>query len=364
MTSENADVVANSLFRLPHMYDKMPQLAIWPTIPPAANMRSIYAWANEPPSWDRKPRSNVYVCRGGFSGEAYSGVISQWDKTLVPAGTSMPPARYVTIDDLRMMAYVGIEYARAKLYGWRYRFGDLGEDGSIYPRGHIVRIANGKRYVHRVGEGTTIAPYESGGPYGDNKQLSYSAWTPMQRMAGFGASEVGHMSLPIGFAPSDELTSNFFELDSLEGKNDILRISPYYSKVAGAVIESGGDTPVVRKGSFSIVLATGEGEKNNIDYDTDIIVFQQTTRPLYRLFNTIGDYYANTNFVYAWEKGDSKYSKTSYIRDTVSSMIPLKKGVVYRVFVKFANALIGADNPLHPLCSYWRKPIRMTAPRI
>lgn len=392
MTISKADRIAENLFRQPRMYDSPPKLATQPIIPLSQfGLLNSYAFVNEPNQWGGAvAKPNMYVCRGGFS-KAYAGTIDQWEKTKVERYSSIeyPPTRYVTIDDIRMMAYVGIEYARAKLYGWRYRYGELGEDGSVYPRGYIVRTTSGQRFVHRIHEGYTTAPYGEG--KWDDRQGSYHAWAPMQRAAGFAESTSGDFVLPSDYSVPDEPTSDLVLLGEIEGDDDVISIAPFRTGKSFGLLGSKRPYKVeqddilenlpscrVRSGGFSIFITNSTQVSATNITTKGVVAFQQVVHQVYKLYNSYEDYLTKQNYTIWWENEEDFWTRWYEIfcmRDNAACLVPLKKGVVYRVYAKFDEAEIYKLQPIEgdeegrlegdiPLCVYSRKPVRTTAPML
>ena len=348
MTLEHADKIAERIIALPQLYES-PEKTPYNFF--------TFSYGGSLP-WNRNTHKTEFSAEnifsaGGYSKWPYSLTITDWEKT------GYGHARYITIDDLKMMAYVGIEYARAKLYGWRFRYGELGEEPSTYPRGYIVRTNDGRRYVKRTPGG-----------YAPPNHLS---WTPMQRMPGFQTPQSGVFEWEadrMGAFPST-FSSKVYFLGSLEGSDDILKTCANHEPFNHQVSFSETEGSVVKGGGFAIhILQRPYGMENAVKYDESqsIVCFQKRVYPIYQIYYTEEDRRANNQNYYIWQTvndDEAKLSRKIYIAYSSPGMVSLKKGVVYDVYVKFDNAELQSNvsnMKKYELCSYARIPTRMTAP--
>ena len=237
------------------------------------------------------------------------------------------------------MAYVGIEYARAKLEGWRYRYGELGEEATLFPPKCIVRLKDGKRFIHRTSSaGNTTAPPGSGGPYSDN-YYSYKFWTPMTRMPGFEEPKSGGFDYPDEFEIPSEAFNGIVQLGTIVGNDDLIKFGVERTTLSFAV---GGDVlqPCVESGSMEIILSTANFISEN-DLENCLTVFQQNSSPVYYVWDS-RDLYRQGNAPMRITTAPNQYSEfyTFAAIDSQGSFVPLKKGVTYNVFARFSDAVL------------------------
>lgn len=370
MTIAQADILADRIRNAPHLYDSLPTLSEGVNVPNhtlGRDYSEFYPWFRN----QMNLASNVYGVKGGFAEKTYSGDITDWDATSVGQTASGMATRYVTIDDIRMMAYVGIEYARAKLGGWRIRYGELGESATRYPSGSIVRLPDGMRYIHRKVKNENIGNVTPPPGIGYDYYYSLKFWTPMCRHSGFEVPQNGGFSLPDDFQFSTTSTSELIQIGTIDGNDDIVKFLPYQHKSSapGATVLSS----LVEQGGFQIILVpmdatTAEAPQINEEALGDyLIAYQQHVYPFY-------DYYFLKNGIYIYANTSTKqldYSgragvkvQARYMIDGNGGMIPLKRGRMYGVFAKFDSAILSQKwaNTGYKLVSYVRYGTRRVAP--
>lgn len=371
MTIEQADKIAEVVQNAPRMYDSIPSLeegmkpfafnssrySAYPWISLANHLGGLFLT-------DAPRNPNVYFSDQGFSA-VYSSIIKDWQATEIRGYTGFGQ-RYVTIDDIRMIPYLGIEYARAKLEGWRYRFGyvqGLERESAYIPKGGIVRLENGLRFVHRT-TGNITAPPGSGGPYSD-QYYAYKFWTPVKRLPGYEVPTNGEMGLPADFEMPAEPTSTIVKIGTLVGADDIVRFNPYFQ--IGNTRGLNESDSIVKSGGFEIVLTTSDSLTEE-SLENSFVVCQIRVQNDYIVYEDIYD--AKGKLTEKWHyftmqqppKGVT-YS-TRRLLESNCSMAPLKKDVTYNVFVKFDNATL-VDLILNRnrfLVSYVRTGTRKVAP--
>lgn len=362
MTIAQANDFADRVKSLPKLYDTPPTLtegmrfSYFSTQP-----GEYYPWVKTS-SYLMSGRyygkaDNLYDCRNGFSQAGYSKTITDWEATSTKTYQGTP--RYITIDDLRMMAYVGIEYARAKLDGWRYRYGELGEDASFFQKGCVVRLADGRRYVHRSG-GNVTAPPGSGGPSSD-QYYSYKFWTPVMRMPGFGVPETGGFGYPEEFEMPSEAYTGILQLGTLEGNGDIVKFDVERTAASYAV---GGDVyrPCIASGSMEVILSLASSLSED-DVEESLIPFQLNAYPIYYVWDN-EKLRQKGEAPWRTENDPIRTSDTYSVQavmDGIGGYVPLKKGVTYNVFAKFTNAVLRKYEGTN-LVTYTRITTRMLAP--
>ena len=376
MTIEQADEIAALVGNAPHMYDSIPSLEKGME-PVAFNSQrySVYPWISLANSMggliiSEMPKNpNVYYSDGGFSSTAYSSAITDWAATELQSSRGIFGQRYITIDDIRMMAYLGLEYAKAKLDGWRYRFGyvsGLDREATDYPKGYIARLEDGSRFVHRSG-GNVTAPPGSGGKYSD-QLYAYKYWTPMRRLPGCAIPTSGTFRLPDDYEVREEVTSEIVELGSIEGADDMVRFGPYVSDLKTATARTLNEPEsIVTGGGFEIIVTTRSSLTED-DIEQNLVAYQQRVQNYYVISEDIYD--SNGKFREKWTydtirkppQGE-RYTLRTMIEST-SSFVPLRKGVVYNVFLKFDSATIKANNNNKEfnIVSYARYGTRKVAP--
>jgi hypothetical protein len=349
MTIDQANVLADRIREAPQLYDTPPNLSVGlsPTYTP--NLSQQYPWISHviyprDLSLGFERRSNIYYSPLGFSKRAYSSKITQWKETVLDDVHGTEP-RFVTLDDIRMMAYLGLEYARAKLEGWRYRFGYLGpNEANDIKRGNIVRTEDGQRYIKRYSNNSIPPP-------------TVKYWIPMIRQSGFEVPSEGAWGLPEDYEESSSPVSDLLLIDSIEGADDIVTILPY------------SKSSIVMSGGFCIILSPETSlDENNLG--NSFVVYQQRVQQFFSVWEYIIDSYGRVvgrrNIMDTAEKptGDVRYD-TSYKIDGQGMKFALKKGVSYNVFVKFDNAMIGSADKIgsRTLVSFLRTGTRTLAPR-
>lgn len=374
MTLEQADKIAELVRNAPHMYDSIPSLdeGIKPVLFDSSTY-SAYPWISLGNHLgglllsDVPRNPNVYLSRQGFSA-AYSSIIKDWQATEIRGRTSFGQ-RYVTIDDIRMMAYLGLEYAKAKLDGWRYRFGyveGLDNESEFTPKGCIVRIENGQRFVHRS-IGNVTAPPGSGGTYSDLLD-AYTHWTPMKRMPGFNLPTIGQFKLPDEYELPAEATSDIVLLGTIEGNDDMVKFGPHqsnWSSGSGRTLYE--PNSIVTEGGMEIIVATADSLSED-DLETSVVAYQQRMQRYYLVSTNIYDSNGKLKEVWTYDtiqqpSNGEKYSVRTMVESN-SGFVPLRKGIVYTVFAKFDSAVLKANNynPDRNLVSYVRYGMRQTAP--
>lgn len=372
MTIEQADKIAEIVKNAPRMYDSIPSLeeGMKPVYYNSSRY-DAYPWISLSNSrgglllTDAPQNANVYYSGYGFS-NLYGSTIKDWKATEISGPYSGFGTRYVTIDDIRMIPYLGIEYARAKLEGWRYRFGyvqGLEREAANIPKGCIVRIENGQRFVHRA-SGNITAPPGSGGPY-SNYLLAYLLWTPMRRLPGYEIPTNGELGLSADFEMPEEPTSTIVKIGTLVGADDIVRFNPYF-KIGDTRGLNESDS-IVKSGGFEIVLTTSDSLAEE-SLENSFVVCQIRVQNDYIVYEDIYD--ANGKLKETWHYFTMKQPpkgveyRTRCLLESNCSMAPLKKDVTYNVFVKFDNSILKDStwNPNRFLVSYVRTGTRKVAP--
>lgn len=380
MTIEQADWLAEAVSKAPHIYDSIPSLD--EGMKPRAGDSypyQTYPWVSLAKwmggglySTDTPRNPNVYYSPYGFSTKAYSSVIKDWKATEMEfeKGTWTFGKRYVTIDDIRMMAYLGLEYAKAKLDGWRYRYGfvsGLEFEAEDYLRGYIARVNDGARYIHRVLALFGAAPPGSGGPYSDS-DFAYRAWTPMRRLPGYDIPTQGTFTLPEDYELPAEATSQIVQLGTLEGNDDIVKFAPYQSKTRlPDVLYLYAPDSLVTEGGFEIIVTTSDSLSEE-DVESSFVAYQQRVQKVYQIsvktYDSRGRVNGSTSYETLQTPPKGADYKFLYLIDSNSSPVPLRKGVVYNVFAKFDSAVMqqNKSNPELGLISYVRYGTRKVAP--
>lgn len=403
MTLADADKIAERIIALPRLYDA-------PSLTPDFQHVDIsydepyvnaYPWKRlfeSTPSFKflyTAVGDGSFFNGGSFSEKAYVGTITRWEST--PTINNHPAARYVTLDDLKMMPYVGIEYARAKiLYGWRFRTKAWAERypsvinsvetpyrkedrmwNFVPQRGSIVRAEDGRRYICRVQPITpdnaqAIANLNSMAVKYDD--WDWRLWTPMHRMPGFQEPTTGYFTWgEAAYIPSEPISNRIYLLEWIEGNNDILNIAPHSGSLDIGVLP---EETMIRSGGMEIrICPMRDNGDDSFDENKSVVCYQQRVFPFYKVFQTKADYLANnSNYSYHkskfWEefnyndeekKDFEGRTRQVYEIDYVAGGVPLKKGVKYGVYAQFDNTEVVATDSRR-LCSYVRTPTRMTAP--
>lgn len=357
MTIEQADKIADVILSAPRVYETPP--LFFPkacgvtkdgkafsegSYYSAAWLRGFYDFTDE----GKGENDGVYSCSKGF-GEGYEKIITDWAET--PALGWL--GRYVTDDDIRMMAYVGIENYRAKILGHRWRFNEKGisnvNDTISYPRGCIVRQDDGKRWIHCRGgnvipiPGVTIDGWV--GSKGGTSSQDPLKWSAMTRRTAFKRPICEHLPLLQGVKlPFNKVTS-LEKVAEIEGHNDLVQLRNVWdypgSKTTDAMYISGNHNMLNYEGQMTVYISDEDGLE---DSSEDEPIGDRSA--VWVSSNSIMLYYATLNksngekepmvstMEYTW---NGKTITNTYSRPSVafkSAFVPLEEGKTYYVYIE------------------------------
>ena len=329
MTIEESDRYADIILSTPRMYDKYPDF--FPSSYNAMVRGYHMPWSIGLFTASLGP--GVYNCSPGFM-EQYEKQITEWKSTSISYGGS---PRYLTLEDLKMMLYVGTEYSRNKLYGYRYRFNERGINtysrGQDYPHGCIVRDMNGHRWIHRTQTPNAIPPpgYTVGSFNGDS--FGFNVWTPFTRRVGMYQIIPQLVPLIADVTFPTEPVTRCVRAATIEGNDDIVFLRDMIFPASGTKGSSNGMnntfSTLCAKGDIVVRISTYDNLNENTDgLDEISIVFAQgRTRPVYI------DY--DTNRLYSFEAMRGfRLSNNAKNHSYVGNWVPLKKGVTYHVYIE------------------------------
>lgn len=353
MTIEQADKIADVILSAPKVYDTPPT-----KFPAASGMTSDFRAYGEAgilnSAW-LLGLSNVYCCKYGFQ-QGYETQIKTWDYTQI--GQNLKEGRYVTFDDIRMMAYVGIENYRAKLHGHRWRFNEKGintvNDTGSYQRGCIVRQDDGKRWVKcRSGNvipipGVTIDGWV--GTKGDRTMF----WRPMTRRQAFKKPVAEHVPLLEGVDLPVENVTRLVKAATIEGKNDLVQLRNVwdYADMNGKKSESlitNGLSQLNYEGRMVVYVSEVDGLEKKKDIEdvkaNSIVWVTSNTIPIYsvqyRGYNGAVEGYQSLSPITVNPSDRTILGKyTTIAKSFRSSFIPLAKGRLYYIYIQREDSRI------------------------
>ncbi len=240
MTLEQADKIADIILSAPKVFDSLPMQ--FPSASGLTSERIAYGEDNvHNAAWmqgltrlsqlGRLSGNGVYACKNGFQ-MGYEYPIEEADQTKLDV-IWRRLGRYATLDDIKMMAYVGIENYRAKAMGHRWRFNEKGvntvNDTYAYHRGSVVRQEDGKRWIKcREGNvipipGVTIDGWvgRKGGTHSSVDPLLWSAFT---RRPAYRKPNAVHIPLLDGVSFPFEKVTRLVKAATIEGHNDLVQL--------------------------------------------------------------------------------------------------------------------------------------------
>lgn len=362
MTIEEADKIADVILSAPEVYDSPPTK--FPAASGATSDLKAYgeatvpnaAWMlGLPTSYSSSPIKGVYSCKYGFQ-NGYESLIKTWDYT--QTGHYDDGGRYVTFDDIKMMAYVGIENYRAKLHGHRWRFNEKGintvNDTWAYQRGSIVRQDDGKRWIKcRSGNvipipGVTIDGWV--GTKGDRTMF----WRPMTRRQAFKNPVAEYVPLIEGVDFPTEKVTRLVKAATIEGHNDLVQLRNVwdYADMNGKSSESiivNTTSRLNYEGRMVVYVSELDGldkKKYSNDIEEKSIVWvTSNTIPVYsvkyKAYDGGIEGYSSLEPINLNTYGSSlTWNSTSTARVFRSSFIPLAEGRQYHIYIKREDSRI------------------------
>lgn len=366
MTIEQADKIADVILSAPEVYGAPPTM-----FPPASGIKSGRVWGEgnvKNSAWliglpvpNEKPvGSGVYSCRYGFR-ESYSSIISTWGYT--DFGTSGGSGRYVTFDDIKMMAYVGIENYRAKILGHRWRFNEKGintvnDYSNAYRRGSIVRQDDGKRWVKCRDKNVMPIPGVTIDGWVGRNDPFY--WVAMTRRQGFKKPLVEHIPLLAGVSvPLDKVT-RFVKAATIVGQNDLVQLRNVWDQSSLGETHSNAfslssDYPLNGEGRMVVYISEVDG----LDKERDESVVEEKSI-VWVTSNTLPVYNAYYNTKSGEQRSWSSLSPIQSLKELSASIdmrdygmwtnhvcafrsdfIPLAEGRTYYVYIKREESRAG-----------------------
>lgn len=366
MTLEQADKIADVILSAPEVYGSPPTM-----FPLATSFESGKYWSEGtvrnsawliglPDLSDTPFARGVYSCRYGFR-ESYSSIISTWGYT--DFGTGKWSGRYVTLDDIKMMAYVGIENYRAKILGHRWRFNEKGintvNDTYAYRRGSIVRQDDGKRWVKCRDNNVTPIPGVTidgwVGSKGTGTALDPIRWVPMTRRQAFKKPLVESVPLLDGVSvPLDKVT-RFIKAATIVGQNDLVQLRNVWDysslgETISNVLNWEQLYPLNGEGRMVVYISEEDGLEKASDEsvvaEKSIVWGTSNTLPIYEAWykNPSGETISWSSFspIHGAElQGQVGGMVTRHACAFRSSFIPLAEGRPYYVYIKREESRAG-----------------------
>lgn len=357
MTLEQADKIADVILSAPTVYDAPPTK--FPRASGITSDRFLYsetnitdcAWFCGLPNLEGV-QDGVYSCTGGFN-EGYEIPISEWKDTHLT--TYGKGGRYATLDDIRMMAYVGIENYRAKAMGHRWRFNEKGvntvnDSYGGYGRGSIVRQEDGKRWIKCRDNniipipGVTIGRWV--GRKGGTSSTDPLLWSPLIRRQAFKNPTAEHVPLYDSVNIPFDKTTRLIKAASLVGHNDLVQFRNVWDPVdmpegtSSAAIFWNADRLLNYEGTMIVRISEVDGLEEENDKSVveakSSVWMTSSTIPIYTVTYRNGS--GTNNRIYS--QTPIQFDNNSVLsRDTIhanacrSSFVPLKEGTTYYIYI-------------------------------
>ena len=348
MTLENAHKIADRLLGLPTLYDEPPSFTPPDTITTPFVSHISFPWANNEVRYSEEGTVKFYHDKamyrpnGGFD-DAYTGRITSWEYTTIANTDFSICQRYITLDDLRMMAYIGTEYAKAKLLGWRYRCVPIGPYATTNGPGSVVRNEDGQKCIMT-----------------SNNKLS-----PFIRKLGFGENQDSEILLPEDFNLPDitDSYSGLVSLGELTGHGGILKFGQSKNlKESDEEFDKGLIVDdFLTSGSVAIIMTTASTLDEEEAYSAPV-VFSKHVYPFYLvryadMFNDVTEpgAYVTTSIP------NYKYAIRTY-EVSQGSYVPVVNGTIYYLYALFSGVEVRADAN-NSICSVLKITTRTRAPK-
>ena len=383
MTLEQADKIADIILSAPKVFDSLPMQ--FPNASGITSESAAYGEGNiDNSAWlkgltyisqiGQLSGNGVYACKNGFQ-IGYERPIKDGDVTQLSV-LHMPDGRYATLDDIKMMAYVGIENYRAKAMGHRWRFNEKGvntvNDTYAYHRGSIVRQEDGKRWIKcREGNvtpipGVTIDGWvgRKGGTHSSVDPLLWSAFT---RRPAYRKPTAVNIPLLDGVSFPFEKVTRFVKAATIEGHNDLVQLRDVwdYADMTGKTSEAiytNGNRILNYEGRLVVRIsevdelekeATQEEiEANSMVWVTSQAIPIDVDYYISTADNRIDEHQSLTpTYASSYSTYVHKGSVTRWTRVFRSNFIPLAEGRTYYVYIEREDSRASTYNGMERTCS-------------
>ena len=236
MTLEQADKIADIILSAPKVFDSLPMQ--FPSASGLTSERIAYGEDNiDNSAWlkgltylnqiGQLSGNGVYACKNGFQ-KGYERTIKDGDVTQLSRPLHMPDGRYATLDDIKMIAYVGIENYRAKAMGHRWRFNEKGvntvNNTEAYHRGSIVRQEDGKRWIKCREWNLIPIPGVTIDGWVGRKAAGQLLWSAFTRRPAYRKPNAVHIPLLDGISFPSEKVTRLVKAATIEGHNDLVQL--------------------------------------------------------------------------------------------------------------------------------------------